>query len=92
MSRIWLVRKSRFPFAALGEELGTVVARDYESATAVASCSFKRPFTIEPAPRERAPMPELAEIPARAPRRRPQINLLPIVPTNKTPKRARKCE
>ncbi|MDB4893444.1 MAG: hypothetical protein JWL61_5299 [Gemmatimonadetes bacterium] len=57
MSRTWLVRKSRFPFHALGEPLGTVVARDHDSADAVASTQFKRPFTIEPAPRDAAAAP-----------------------------------
>lgn len=65
MSRTWLVRRSRFPFHALGEPLGTVVARDHDSADAVAAAArgedgerlFPRPFTIEPAPREGETVP-----------------------------------
>ena len=48
MSRQWLVRRSAWPWSALGAPLGIVVARDCESADAVASCRYARPYTVEP--------------------------------------------
>ena len=49
-ARTWLVRRSRFPFDVPGAHLGVVVARDYESAYALAALDFARPFTVEPSP------------------------------------------
>lgn len=45
----WLVRKSAFPWTALGALLGEVEAVDRTEADLAAAKQFARPFVIEPA-------------------------------------------
>ena len=43
----WIVRRSRFPFATPGEQLGTVEARSRKAALMLAKQQFAQPFTVE---------------------------------------------